>query len=68
MCLGYEGTLAAVEGDGVTRRGVLVVGDRRFDIGLGFVPDAEVGDMILAHSGQGVRVVSSSSTKLIERA
>jgi hypothetical protein len=68
VCLGYEGVLTAVEGNGVSRRGVLVVGDRTFEIGLGFVPDADVGDQVLAHSGQGVRVVSNSSTKLIERA
>ena len=68
MCLGYEGVLTVVEGDGVERRGVLVIDDRSFDIGLTFVPDARAGDRVLAHSGQGVRVVSSSSTKLIERA
>jgi uncharacterized Zn-binding protein involved in type VI secretion len=68
MCLGYEGTLTDVEGDGLTRHGVLVVGERRFEIGLSFVPDARSGDRLLAHSGQGVRVISSSSTKWIERA
>lgn len=67
MCLGYEGTLIETSGDGVARHGVLVVGDRRFEIGLAFVPDAREGDRVIAHSGQGVRVVTSS-TKLIERA
>lgn len=68
MCLGFEGILVDVTGDGVTRHGTLVVGDRRFEVGLAFVPEARDGDRILAHTGQGVRVVSSSSTKLIERA
>jgi hydrogenase maturation factor len=68
MCLGYEGTLEAITGTGVTRRGILVIDDRRFEIGLAFVPEARTGDLVLAHSGQGVRVISSSSTKLIDRA
>lgn len=68
MCLGFEGTVTEVTGDGVSRHGVLVVGDRRFEIGLAFVPDARDGDRVLAHSGQGVRVISSSSTKLMDRA
>lgn len=68
MCLGYEGILGAISGDGVTRSGVLDVGEQRLEIGLSFVPEARTGDRILAHSGQGVRVISSSSTKSIERA
>ena len=68
MCLGYEGTLTGVEGEGVGRHGILIVGDRRYEIGLAFVPDARDGDTILGHSGQGVRVISSSSKKLSERA
>lgn len=68
MCLGYEGVLASTSGEGVTRRGVLVVGEQHHEVGLTFLPDARAGDRILAHSGQGVRLISSSSTKLIERA
>lgn len=68
MCLGFEGILEGVTGEGVARQGTLVVGERRFPIGLAFVPDAREGDRVLAHTGQGVRVVSSSSTKLMDRA
>lgn len=61
MCLGFEGVLVQVAGDGVARSGVIETATRRVLIGLGFVPEAQLGDTILAHSGQGVRVVGQSS-------
>ncbi len=57
MCLGFEGVLVGVNGVGVIRSGVLRVADRDYEIGLSFVPDAKVGDRLIAHSGQGVRVI-----------
>lgn len=57
MCLGFEGMLVGVDGVGVVRSGVLRIADHDYEIGLSFVPDAKVGDRIIAHSGQGVRVV-----------
>ena len=60
MCIGFEGRLIEAEGDGLTRSGVLQVGDRRYEIGLTFVPEAVVGDTVIAHTGQAVRVVPSA--------
>lgn len=60
MCLGYEGVLVSTDGDGVTRSGVLRVDGRDHDIGLSFVPEAAVGDLLVAHSGQAVRVMKKA--------
>lgn len=57
MCVGFEGTLAAVAGDGPARSGVLIVNGRFYDVGLAFVPEARPGDRLVAHTGQGVRIV-----------
>ena len=57
MCVGFEGTLIAVRGEGPTRLGVLQFDGRQYEIGLTFVPEARVGDRVVAHTGQGVRVV-----------
>jgi hypothetical protein len=59
MCMGFEGVLIEIEGTGITRTGLLRVGQRDFAIGLACVPEAMVGDVVIAHSGQGVRVVAS---------
>jgi len=61
MCLGFEGMLVGVDGVGVVRSGVLRIADHDYEIGLSFVPDAKVGDRIIAHSGQGVRIVSQDA-------
>jgi hydrogenase maturation factor len=58
VCLGFEGELVSVDGDGVTRSGVLRIGDRDLLVGLSFVPEARVGDRLLVHSGQAVRVTA----------
>jgi len=56
MCVGFEGELISAVGDGVVRTGVLRVDGRDYEIGLACVPEAEVGDTVVAHSGQAVRV------------
>lgn len=58
MCIGFEGVLVEAEGSGVVRIGLLRVGAREYRIGLACVPEAQVGDRIIAHSGQAVRVVA----------
>ncbi len=68
MCLGFEGMLVGVNGVGVVRSGVLRIADRDYEIGLSFVPDAKVGDRIIAHSGQGVRVVGESGVRSLKSA
>lgn len=67
MCVGFEGVLTEVEGSGIVRTGVLLVGGRAYTIGLACVPDALVGDILIAHSGQAVRVVSSDGDGVVER-
>lgn len=67
MCVGFEGVLTEVEGSGIVRTGVLLVGGRAYTIGLACVPDAVVGDVVIAHSGQAVRVVSSDGDGVVER-
>jgi hydrogenase maturation factor len=67
MCVGFEGVLTEVEGSGIVRTGVLLVGDRAYTIGLACVPEAVAGDIVIAHSGQAVRVVSSDGDGVAER-
>ncbi len=67
MCVGYEGILVEAEGQGIVRTGVLRVGNREHVIGLACVPEAEVGDRVIAHSGHAVRVVDSQSLDVGER-
>ena len=67
MCVGFEGVLTEVEGSGIVRTGVLLVGGRDYTIGLACVPDALVGDVVISHSGQAVRVVSSDGDGVAER-
>jgi hydrogenase maturation factor len=61
MCIGFEGTLVSVQGDGVVRSGVIRVEEREYLIGLACVPEARIGDRIIAHSGQAVRVTESAT-------
>ena len=49
MCLGFEGTLISVTGSGVTRSGLLLIDEREIEIGLAFVPEAEIGDRLLQY-------------------
>lgn len=63
MCVGFEGTLVEAAGTGPTRHGILEVDDRRYEVGLTFTPEAEVGDRIIAHSGQAVRVASPAPAR-----
>jgi len=65
--MGFEGVLVEIEGVGITRTGLLQVGQRDFAIGLACVPEATVGDVVIAHSGQGVRVVASDGDDVGER-
>lgn len=61
MCVGFEGTLTVVRGEGPTRSGVLIVDGHAYEIGLAFVPGARPGDRLVAHTGQGVRIVHNRS-------
>jgi hydrogenase maturation factor len=63
MCLGFEGLLLAVEGEGVARSGTVRFEGRDLEVGLAFVPEARIGDRLLVHSGQAVRVQSSTSMR-----
>ena len=61
MCLGFEGVLESTVGEGVERSGEVRFPDRVLVVGLAFVPEARVGDRLLVHSGQAVRVQSPTS-------
>jgi hypothetical protein len=41
---------------------VLRVADRDYEIGLACVPEAGLGDTVIAHSGQAVRVAEPTGT------
>ena len=47
--------MISVEGTGVARRGWIQMGQRFIEVGFAFVPEAEPGDVVVAHSGQAVR-------------
>jgi hydrogenase expression/formation protein HypC len=52
MCLAVPGCILAITDTApLTRRGVVDFGGVRTEINLAFVPEAEVGDYVLAHVG-----------------
>ena len=57
MCVAYPGQIVATEGEGHTRSGVLEYGTRRLSVSLALVPDAQVGDWVIAHSGLAIRIL-----------
>lgn len=57
MCLPECGLLVEVHGEGVERWGVVTHQGRAQRVGLAFVPEATVGDVLLIHSGQAFRIV-----------
>ena len=65
MCIGFEGELISTAGEGVTRSGILRVDDRDHEIGLAFVPEAQIGDRLIVHSGLGIRVVGEGEGRSV---
>jgi hydrogenase maturation factor len=57
MCLPETVLLVEAHGDGVERWGVVTREGSSKRVGLAFTPDANVGDLLLVHSGQAFRIV-----------
>lgn len=61
MCLAIPGRIVQIiDGDGLERRARVDVGGVEREVSLGMVPDAQVGDHLVSHSGFALRVVSPS--------
>jgi hydrogenase expression/formation protein HypC len=59
VCLAIPGRIVEIiDGDGLERRARIEVGGVEREVSLGMVPDAQVGDHIVSHSGFALRVVS----------
>lgn len=57
MCLPETVLLVEAHGDGVERWGVVTRDGISQRVGLTFTPDANVGDVLLVHSGQAFRIL-----------
>ena len=57
MCLPQTALLVEDHGDGVERWGIVARDGRTQKVGLAFVPEASVGDILLIHSGQAFRIL-----------
>ncbi len=57
MCLPETVLLVEAHGDGVERWGVVSRDGNSKRVGLAFTPEANVGDILLVHSGQAFRIV-----------
>lgn len=59
MCLPVTALLVEDHGDGVERWGIVTYEGRTQKVGLAFVPEANLGDILLIHSGQAFRILES---------
>jgi hydrogenase maturation factor len=57
MCLPEAALLIEDHGEGVERWGVVTHDGRTQKVGLAFVPEANLGDVLLIHSGQAFRIL-----------
>ena len=71
MCLAVPGIIDRIEGFGAARLATVVIGSATRRIGLALVPDAAVGDWVLFHGGQALRILDRDHAEdllaLIER-
>ncbi len=58
MCLPEIVLLIEAHGDGVERWGVVTREGTAKRVGLAFTPEANVGDLLMVHSGQAFRIVA----------
>lgn len=59
MCLPETVLLVEDHGEGVERWGLVTREGLSQKVGLAFVPEAGLGDILLVHSGQAFRVLTS---------
>lgn len=64
MCVPAEALLVEIHGDGVERWGRVVREGVTTQVGLAFVPGANVGDVVLVHSGQAFRVLLRAADRI----
>lgn len=67
MCLAVPGRIESIENedDPVMRRGKVNFGGIRKDINLAYVPEAQVGDYILAHVGFAISVIDENEAQQV---
>jgi len=68
MCLALPGKLVSKEAD----EGQIELAGNRFKVYLSLLPEAKVGDWVLAHAGYGIKIVDEEQAReiwsLIDRA
>lgn len=65
MCVAIPGRIVSIgERSGPSIPATAVFGDVERDIDLAMVPDAEVGDHVIVHSGYAIRVVAAENSVL----
>lgn len=62
MCLPETVLLVEAHGEGVERWGTVTREGHVKEVGLAFVPEANVGDILMVHSGQAFRIVQRTDT------
>ncbi len=61
MCLAVPGRIETISDDApLTRRGLVDFGGVRAEINLAFVPEAGIGDYVLAHVGFAIARISAA--------
>ena len=64
MCLAVPGEVLSIEGnDPITRQGRVAFGGIIKSVNLAYVPEAVVGDYILAHAGIAIAVIDAAQAK-----
>jgi hydrogenase expression/formation protein HypC len=66
MCLAVPGCILAITDTApLTRRGLVDFGGVRTEINLAFVPEAEVGDYVLAHVGFAIARLDGAAAERV---
>jgi hydrogenase expression/formation protein HypC len=67
VCLAVAGRILTVEGEELTRSGILAVGTEQRLVSLAMVPDAGPGDWVLFHAGYALEVLSPEDAEELLR-
>ena len=57
MCLALPGRVLSVEGEGLERSALVVVGEQTRQVSLALLPEAEVGQWVLFQTGYALQVL-----------
>ena len=67
MCLAVAGRVLSVEGEGITRTGLVDLGGTPRPVGLALVDGVEVGTWVTVHAGHAIGVLSDEEAdRLLE--